>query len=85
MFLSIRHSQGLQICLEHPFLDSLTSNFHLCSPRLPRPHFHPSLVQASNVKIADFLQRNFRNEDHRNAAAKNAFALLGQHRSEAEI
>ena len=36
------------------------------------------------MKIADFLQRDFRNEDHRNAAAKNAFALLGQHRSEAE-
>ncbi len=36
--------------------------------------------QASGVRMADFLQRDFRLEEHRNAAAKNAFALLGQHR-----
>ncbi|GAX73065.1 hypothetical protein CEUSTIGMA_g518.t1 [Chlamydomonas eustigma] len=38
--------------------------------------------QTSNIKLADFLQRDFRNEDHKKAAAKNAFALLGQHRYE---
>ena len=34
------------------------------------------------MKIADFLQRDFGEEENRNAAAKNAFALLGQHRQE---
>jgi ribosomal protein S9 len=37
-------------------------------------------MQTSNTKLADFLQRDFRHEEHKKAAAKNAFALLGQHR-----
>ncbi len=36
--------------------------------------------QASNLKIADFLLRDFNQEEPRRSAAKNAFALLGQHR-----
>lgn len=35
---------------------------------------------SSNKKVADFLARDFEREEHRRAAAKNAFALLGQHR-----
>lgn len=38
--------------------------------------------QANNVRIADFLARDFSREDGKRAAAKNAFALLGQHRYE---
>jgi protoheme ferro-lyase len=36
--------------------------------------------QGSNVRLADFLARDFLTEEGRHAAAKNAFALLGQHR-----
>ncbi|KXZ50483.1 hypothetical protein GPECTOR_16g658 [Gonium pectorale] len=38
--------------------------------------------QASNLKIAEFLLRDFSKEEPRRSAAKNAFALLGQHRYE---
>lgn len=32
------------------------------------------------LQVADFLSRNFSQEDNRAAASKNAFHLLGQHR-----
>ncbi|PNH00002.1 DmX-like protein 1, partial [Tetrabaena socialis] len=37
---------------------------------------------SSNTKLADFLLRDFSQEEPRRSAAKNAFALLGQHRYE---
>ncbi|EFJ47769.1 hypothetical protein VOLCADRAFT_117790 [Volvox carteri f. nagariensis] len=39
-------------------------------------------TQSSNLKIADFLLRDFNQAEPRKSAAKNAFALLGQHRYE---
>ncbi|KAG2488583.1 hypothetical protein HYH03_012902 [Edaphochlamys debaryana] len=38
--------------------------------------------QSSNLKVADFLLKDFTHEEPRRSAAKNAFALLGQHRYE---
>ncbi|GIM04382.1 hypothetical protein Vretimale_8962, partial [Volvox reticuliferus] len=38
--------------------------------------------QSSNLKVADFLLRDFNHDEPRRSAAKNAFALLGQHRYE---
>ncbi|GFR41681.1 hypothetical protein Agub_g2427 [Astrephomene gubernaculifera] len=38
--------------------------------------------QASNLKIAEFLLKDFSQPEPRRSAAKNAFALLGQHRYE---
>lgn len=32
------------------------------------------------MKVADFLLKDFSHAEPRNSAAKNAFALLGQHR-----
>lgn len=59
------------------------------SPHLHRPQKHrvftsplSPLTQAGNAKLADFLGRDFRIEAGASAAAKNAFALLGQHRYE---
>jgi len=40
----------------------------------------PCCLQASNTKVVDFLARDFEQEASRRAAAKNAFALLGQHK-----
>ena len=37
---------------------------------------------ASQAKQADFLARDFRQEKHKQAACKNAFVLLGQHKHE---
>lgn len=42
-----------------------------------------SLFKGSNQKkLADFLVRDFSQAKHRDAACKNAFVLLGQHRYE---
>ncbi|GIL64640.1 hypothetical protein Vafri_18534, partial [Volvox africanus] len=38
--------------------------------------------QSSNLKVADFLLKDFSHDEPRRSAAKNAFALLGQHRYE---
>ena len=37
---------------------------------------------ANQPKQADFLARDFSQQKHREAACKNAFVLLGQHRHE---
>ena len=37
---------------------------------------------GNNKKLADFLVRDFSQAKHRDAACKNAFVLLGQHRHE---
>lgn len=37
-------------------------------------------LQTNNRKMADFLCKDFEGEEARRAAAKNAFALLGQHK-----
>ena len=37
---------------------------------------------ASQLKQADFLARDFKQQKHREAACKNAFVLLGQHKHE---
>ena len=36
--------------------------------------------QAGNVKVSDFLLKDFTKDDPKRSAAKNAFALLGQHK-----
>ncbi len=36
--------------------------------------------QASNQRVYEFLGRDFTQREHRAAAAKNAFALMGQHK-----
>ena len=42
-----------------------------------------SLFRGGNhKKLADFLMRDFRQDKHKDAACKNAFTLLGQHRYE---
>ncbi len=35
---------------------------------------------SQNRRLADFLSRDFSQPNHRQAASKNAFVLLGQHR-----
>ena len=37
---------------------------------------------ASQLKQADFLARDFTQQKHKEAACKNAFVLLGQHKHE---
>ena len=37
---------------------------------------------ASQLKQADFLARDFKQQKHKEAACKNAFVLLGQHKHE---
>lgn len=37
---------------------------------------------ASQLKQADFLARDFKQQKHQQAACKNAFVLLGQHKYE---
>lgn len=37
---------------------------------------------TQNRKLSDFLSRDFREEQHQQAAQKNAFVLMGQHRHE---
>lgn len=37
---------------------------------------------ANQMKQADFLARDFKQQKHREAACKNAFVLLGQHKHE---
>ena len=37
---------------------------------------------GNNKKLADFLVRDFSQAKNRDAACKNAFVLLGQHRHE---
>ena len=58
------------------FLPWCILSWHNCKPwnllRLP--------LQTSNTRVSDFLSRNFEDEGSRRAAAKNAFALLGQHK-----
>ena len=40
------------------------------------------LRSSQQVKLADFLNRDFNDSRNREAACKNAFVLLGQHRYE---
>lgn len=48
---------------------------------VPHPHNRcTTQPQANNRKLVDFLSRNFDKPDARAAAAKNAYALLGQHK-----
>ena len=48
-------------------------------PQLVCPMCRPC-PQGSNSRVAEFLGRDFSQEAQKRAAAKNAFALLGQHR-----
>ncbi len=40
------------------------------------------LRSSQQVKLADFLNRDFKESKNKEAACKNAFVLLGQHRYE---
>lgn len=56
-----------------------------CCTLLPTCHdpaeaWHPPGAAAGNRKVGEFLGKDFSSEEAKASAAKNAFALLGQHR-----
>ncbi len=59
-----------------------TSHLTPHTPHLPPPPPHTQNLfrTAGHSRQADFLKRDFKNEKNRQAAKKNAFVLLGQHR-----
>jgi hypothetical protein len=46
----------------------------------PAPEPDAASTRAGNRKVGEFLGKDFSSEEAKASAAKNAFALLGQHR-----